>query len=129
MISTNTRKRIQAISIDGSVADRYFEVTSELPRKIVESRISAMPLNGRSARAGARRSGGWSSDDGDRARSSFTAAAGFSSGNDCSALSRLAAAAAGGGPGKLGKFSNQVSLQKTRNGAASQHPIAGCRYA
>ena len=58
MIIANTRNRIQAISIDGSVADRYFAVTSETPRKIVEARISAMPLNGRSARAGALRSGG-----------------------------------------------------------------------
>ncbi len=53
MISPNTRKRSQAISIDGKVADRYFAVTSEVPRKIVEIRISAMPRNGRSARAGA----------------------------------------------------------------------------
>ena len=58
MISANTRKRIHAISIEGSVADRYFAVTSEAPRKIVEASTSAMPLNGRSARAGALRSGG-----------------------------------------------------------------------
>ena len=56
MISANTRKRIQAISIEGRLADRYFAVTSEQPRNIVDSRISAMPLKGRSARAGARRS-------------------------------------------------------------------------
>src|SRR6185437_8015621 len=53
MIRPNTRKRSHAISIDGNVDDRYFAVTSEVPRKIVESRISAMPRNGRSARAGA----------------------------------------------------------------------------
>src|SRR3954471_14818631 len=54
MINENTRNRIQAISIEGSVAERYFAVTSEQPRKIVDVRISAMPRNGRSARAGAR---------------------------------------------------------------------------
>src|SRR6185437_16095242 len=53
MIRPNTKKRSQAISIDGKVDDRYFAVTSEVPRKIVESRISAIPRNGRSARAGA----------------------------------------------------------------------------
>ena len=58
MISANIRNRIQAISIEGNVADRYFAVTSEVPRKIVDARISAMPLNGRSARAGALRCGG-----------------------------------------------------------------------
>src|SRR3954471_13859011 len=55
MISENTRKRIHAISIEGSVAERYFAVTSEQPRKTVDVRISAMPRNGRSARAGADR--------------------------------------------------------------------------
>ena len=55
MISANTRNLIHAISIEGNVADRYFAVTSEMPRKIVEASISAMPLNGRSARAGALR--------------------------------------------------------------------------
>ena len=44
MISANTRNRIQVISIEGSVADRYFAVTSEVPRNTVEARISAMPL-------------------------------------------------------------------------------------
>ena len=78
MISANTRKRIQAISIEGNVADRYFAVTSEAPRKTVEARISAMPLNGRSARAGALR------------------AADFFSGKGIGALSSLAAAAGGG---------------------------------
>src|ERR1700690_968285 len=53
MITANTRNLIQAISIEGSVADRYFAVTSEVPRNTVEARISAMPRNGRSARAGA----------------------------------------------------------------------------
>ena len=46
MISANVRNLIQVISIEGNVADRYFAVTSEVPRKIVEARISAMPLNG-----------------------------------------------------------------------------------
>ena len=46
MISAKVRNLIQAISIDGSVADRYFAVTSEAPRNTVEARISAMPLNG-----------------------------------------------------------------------------------
>src|ERR1700759_4149670 len=53
MITAKIRKRSQAISIDGRLDDRYFAVTSEVPRKIVDSRISAMPRNGRSARAGA----------------------------------------------------------------------------
>src|SRR6185437_12014475 len=86
MIRPNTRKRSQAISIDGRVDDRYFAVTSDVPRKIVESRISAMPRNGRSARAGATGasglfsgtdfSGGDSSDDVTGAWSSRAAAAG-----------------------------------------------------
>ena len=79
MISANTRKRIQVISIEGKVADRYFAVTSEAPRKIVEASTSAMPLNGRSARAGALRT-----------------AADFFSGKGIGALSSLAAAAGGG---------------------------------
>src|SRR5262245_24217541 len=53
MISANTRNRIQVISIGGSDAERYFAVTSERPRNPVEARISAIPLNGRSARADA----------------------------------------------------------------------------
>src|ERR1700738_494610 len=84
MISANTRNLIQAISIDGSVADRYFAVTSEAPRNTVEARISAMPRNGRSARAGAARM------------------ADFFSGKGNEALSSLAAAAGGGGTGELG---------------------------
>src|SRR5260370_14136794 len=55
MISAKVRNLIQVISIDGNVADRYFAVTSEVPKNIVDARISAMPLNGRSARAGALR--------------------------------------------------------------------------
>src|SRR5258706_6228004 len=80
MISENTRNLIQAISIDGSVAERYFAVTSEAPRNTVDARISAMPRNGRSARAGAAR------------------AVDFFSGKGNEALSSLAAAAGGGGP-------------------------------
>ena len=76
MIRANTRKRIQAISIEGSVADRYFAVTSEMPRKIVDARISAMPLNGRSARAGALRTADFFSGNGNGALSSLAAAAG-----------------------------------------------------
>ena len=75
MIIANTRKRSQAISIEGSVAERYFAVTSETPRNIVDDRISAMPLNGRSARAGARRAAGFFSDNGREALSSLTATA------------------------------------------------------
>src|SRR5258707_1476896 len=78
MISANTRKRIQASSIDGKLAERYFAVTSEAPKNTVEARISAMPLNGRSARAGAFR------------------AADFFSGNVNGALSSRAAVAMGG---------------------------------
>ena len=93
MISANTRNLIQAISIEGSVADRYFAVTSEVPRNTVEARISAMPRNGRSARAGAVRF------------------AGFFSGKGNAALSSLAAAACGGVTAKLwrGKWSNRAS--------------------
>ena len=76
MISANTRNLIQAISIDGNVADRYFAVTSEAPRNTVDARISAMPLNGRSARAGALSAADFSSGNGNVARSSLTAAAG-----------------------------------------------------
>jgi len=78
MINANATNLIQAISIDGNVADKYFAVTSEVPRNTVEARISAMPRNGRSARAGALR------------------AAYFFSGNGKGALSSLAAAAGGG---------------------------------
>ena len=76
MISANTRNLIQAISIEGNVAERYFAVTSEAPRNTVEARISAMPLNGRSARAGALRRGGFLSGKGNGALSSLAAAAG-----------------------------------------------------
>src|ERR1700739_2635200 len=73
MIRANTRNRIQAISIDGSVVDRYFAVTSEVPRNTVEARISAMPLNGRSVRAGRGRATDFFSGNGN-ARSSLAAA-------------------------------------------------------
>ncbi len=79
MIIAKTRKRSQAISIEGRLDDRYFAVTSEVPRKIVDSRISAMPRNGRSARAEPRRgvlSGADFSDDVKGIWSSLTAAAG-----------------------------------------------------
>ena len=76
MISANTRNLIHAISIDGSVAERYFAVTSEAPRNTVEARISAMPLNGRSARAGALRAADFFSGKGNGALSSLAAAAG-----------------------------------------------------
>src|SRR3954451_19393626 len=85
MMIAKVRKRIQAISIDGKVADRYFAVTSEQPRKIVDVKISAMPRNGRSARAGA---------DG---------VANFFFGNGSETLSSLAAVAEGGGTAKLGR--------------------------
>src|SRR3982074_813771 len=76
MISPNTKNLIQAISIDGNVADRYFAVTSEAPRHPVEARINAMPRNGRSARAGAVRVADFFSGDGNGALSSLAAAAG-----------------------------------------------------
>src|SRR5215207_11346218 len=76
MISANTRKRIHAISIEGSVAERYFAVTSEAPRKIVEASTSAMPLNGRSARAGALRTTDFFSGKGSGTLSSLAAVAG-----------------------------------------------------
>src|ERR1700761_446756 len=76
MIIAKTRKRSQAISIEGSEAERYFAVTSETPRNTVDDRISAMPLNGRSARAGARRMAGFFSDDGRETLSSLATAAG-----------------------------------------------------
>ena len=96
MISANTRKRIQAISIEGSVAERYFAVTSEVPRKIVEASTSAMPLNGRSARAGALRT------------------ADFFSGKGIGALSSLAAAA-GGGVTVISKAVNFESGEVVKN--------------
>src|SRR6202790_1928453 len=76
MISANTRNLIQAISIDGNVADRYFAVTSEAPRNTVDARISAMPRNGRSARAGAAGTADFLGADGSGIRSSLAAAAG-----------------------------------------------------
>src|SRR5689334_8493556 len=96
MISANTRKRTQAISIEGRLAERYFAVTSETPRNVVESRISAMPLKGWSVRAGAPPGADFSSDRGSGALSSLATTAGFFSGNDKWALSSLAAAAGGG---------------------------------
>ena len=75
MIRPNTRKRSQAISIDGMLDDRYFAVTSDVPRKIVDSKISAMPRNGRSARAGADFSGDDKSEEVTETWSSRAAAA------------------------------------------------------
>src|SRR5436305_4704421 len=75
MISAKVRNRIQAISIDGSVAERYFAVTSEQPRKTVDARISAMPRNGRSARAGAERAAFFRCGKGNEAASSRAAVA------------------------------------------------------
>ena len=76
MITANTRNLIQAISIEGSVADRYFAVTSEAPRNTVDARISAMPRNGRSARAGAARPADFLPGKGNDVLSSLWAAAG-----------------------------------------------------
>src|SRR5450755_4177423 len=84
MISANTRNLIQAISIQGRPAERCFAVASEAPRNTGAARISAMPRNGRSARAGAAR------------------ATDFFSGNGNGALSSLAAAAGGGVNAELG---------------------------
>src|SRR6266702_3149420 len=74
--NSGATNRIHAISIEGNVADRYFAATSEAPRKIVEARINAMPLNGRSARAGALGAADFFSGNGNRALSSLAAAAG-----------------------------------------------------
>ena len=76
MISTNTRNLIQAISIDGNVDDRYFEVASDVPRNTVDRRMSAMPRNGRSARAGAVRATDFFSGRGNGALSGPAAADG-----------------------------------------------------
>src|SRR5438046_9501366 len=76
MIDAKTRNLIQAISIEGSVAERYFAMTSDAPRNTVDARISAMPRNGRSARAGAVRAVDFFSGKGREARSSLAAAAG-----------------------------------------------------
>src|SRR5947209_12360010 len=113
MINANTRNLIQAISIEGNVADRYFAVTSETPRNTVEARISAMPRNGRSARAGAVRLAGGSSGTGSRGRSS------------------LADAAGGGVTVELGrrKFSNWAMGLKTIIGRDRQAPKTEGRYA
>src|SRR6201996_1349972 len=114
MINAKMRKRSQAISIEGRLDDRYFAVTSEVPRKIVEARISAMPRNGRSARAGA---------------SAFVVSADVSAdflGGDNSddvtgAWSSLAAAAGGGVTGAArGKWNNRiVEAAENDTGAAS----------
>src|SRR3982074_3168775 len=74
MISANTRNRIQAISIEGSVADRNFAVTSEAPRNTVDARINAMPLKGRSARAGALGAAAFVNDKDSRSRLADAAA-------------------------------------------------------
>ncbi len=96
MISANTRNLIQAISIDGSVADRYFAATSDAPRNTVEARISAMPRNGRSARAGAVRF------------------ADFFLGRGNGALSSLAAAAGGGVTAELGRRNYRIGRASTK---------------
>src|SRR5215813_1286044 len=111
MISANTRNRIQVISIGGSDNERYFAVTSERPRNTVEARMSAMPLNGRSARADA------------------FGFAGLRSGKDTVALFSLAAAAGGGFTVDSKGGSRIERPQKTPIGAHSQGTIAGCRYA
>ncbi len=76
MISANTMKRIQVISIEGNVAERYLAVTSETPRNTVEARIITIPRNGRSARPGARDGRTSGSGKGVETRSSLAAAAG-----------------------------------------------------
>src|ERR1700756_418775 len=94
MISANTKKRIQAISIEGKLPERNFAVTSEVPRNTVESRISVMPLNGRSERAGARRAA-WLSSVAAEGTPSSLATAGISRGDEGRARSSLMAAAGG----------------------------------
>src|SRR5260370_5114949 len=73
MISANTRNLIHAISIEGNVADKYFAVTSEAPSNTVDARISTIPRNGRSARAGATRAVDFLSGNGNAALSSLAA--------------------------------------------------------
>src|SRR5215475_12122690 len=108
MISANTRNLIQVISIGGSDDERYLAVTSDRPRKMVEARISAMPLNGRSARDGA------------------FGEAGLRSGKGTGALSSLAAAAGGGFTAHRGWWKNRTKqAQKTRNARPPQGTIAG----
>src|SRR5450631_2081474 len=114
MISANTRNLIQAISIDGNVVDRYFAVASEAPRNTVEARISAMPRNGRSARAGAVRLAGHLVGQGQ--------------------WGTVQPGGCGGrrGHGKLGgncKLSNRVRGQKTIIAQRRQGLKTGSRYA
>jgi hypothetical protein len=45
-MAKNTRNLIQAISIDGSVSDKYFASASEHARNTVEVTIKPMPRNG-----------------------------------------------------------------------------------
>src|SRR5262245_58759566 len=112
MISANTRNLIQVIAIGGSDAERYFAVTSDRPRNTVEARISAIPLNGRSARAGA------------------LGLAGLRSGRGTGALSSLAAAAGGGFTADSGGGKTESNeSKKTPIGGHLQGTIAGCRYA
>src|SRR5262245_21083158 len=102
MIRKNTRNLIQVISIGGSDLARYFAVTSDRPRKMVEARISAMPLNGRSG------------------RTSAFGLAGFRSGKGIGALSSLAAAAGGGfTAGSMG--GKNESCEPTKRESASVH--------
>jgi hypothetical protein len=115
MISAKTRNLIQAISIDGNVADKYFAVTSDAPRNTVEARINAMPRNGRSARAGAVR------------------AADFFLGKGNGALSSLAAAAGGGVNVDLGaeiiESGRQVKNDKWRTATRSENRQPICAIA
>src|SRR5258708_31760284 len=112
MISANTRNLIQAISIDGKVVERYFAVTSEAPRNTVDARISAMPRNGWSARAGAVRAVDFFSGKGNEARSS------------------LAAAAGGGVPLELSaEIGGSGGTPKNKNVPPPQSPEAGRPYA
>src|SRR3569832_989854 len=115
MISAKIRNRIQAISIEGSVVDSYFDVTSDVPRKTVAARSNAMPRSGRSARAGA-------------LLASFFSGNGFS-GSGKGALSSLTAAAErvtlNSGP----KRSNRARIHKRPVAAVGQHPKTGSGYA
>src|SRR5690349_3367841 len=126
MISANTRKRTQAISIEGRLAERYFAVTSETPRNVVESRISAMPLKGRSARAGAPPGAEFASDRGIGAVSSLATTIGFFPGNDKCALSSLAAAAGGGVTRKTrAEIFESGEALKNANWACVATPVSG----
>jgi hypothetical protein len=115
MISRKTRNLIQAISIEGSVVDRYFDVTSEVPRQIVAATSNTIPRSGRSERAGATFAGIFSGN-------------GFSGSGD-GALSSLTAVAERVTLNSGRKKSNRAKPHKSAIAPAGQHPKTGSGYA